>query len=82
MPFTTLFFDPGGVLLSKRRQTSGNEMNIYADDLSELIETPDLKGAVLIGFSAGGGEVDRNIGRHVTRRVVKAACYPIQRETC
>jgi non-heme chloroperoxidase len=52
---------------------SGNEMNTYADDLSELIETLDLKGAVLIGFSAGGGEVARYIGRHGTKRVVKAA---------
>lgn len=52
---------------------SGNEMNTYADDLSELIETLDLKGAVLIGFSAGGGEVARYVGRHGTKRVAKAA---------
>jgi non-heme chloroperoxidase len=52
---------------------SGNEMNTYADDLSELIETLDLKGVVLIGFSAGGGEVARYIGRHGTKRVAKAA---------
>jgi len=52
---------------------SGNEMDTYADDLSELIETLDLKGAVLIGFSAGGGEVARYIGRHGTKRVAKAA---------
>ena len=51
----------------------GNEMNTYADDLSELIETLDLKGAVLIGFSAGGGEIARYIGRHGTKRVTKAA---------
>ena len=51
----------------------GNEMDTYADDLSELIETLDLKGAVLIGFSAGGGEVARYIGRHGTKRVAKAA---------
>src|SRR5450756_3167291 len=51
---------------------SGNEMDTYADDLSELIETLDLKGAVLIGFSAGGGEVARYIGRHGTKRVAKA----------
>jgi non-heme chloroperoxidase len=48
-------------------------MDTYADDLSELIETLDLKGAVLIGFSAGGGEVARYIGRHGTKRVTKAA---------
>jgi non-heme chloroperoxidase len=52
---------------------NGNEMNTYADDLSELIETLDLKGAVLIGFSAGGGEVARYIGRHGTKRIAKAA---------
>ena len=52
---------------------SGNEMDTYADDLLELIETLDLKGAVLIGFSAGGGEVARYIGRHGTTRVAKAA---------
>jgi non-heme chloroperoxidase len=48
-------------------------MDTYADDLSELIETLDLKGAVLIGFSTGGGEVARYIGRHGTTRVAKAA---------
>src|SRR5512137_1589680 len=52
---------------------SGNDMDTYADDLSELLETLDLKGAVLIGFSAGGGEVARYIGRHGTKRVAKAA---------
>jgi len=52
---------------------SGNDMDTYADDLSELIETLDLKGAVLIGFSAGGGEVARYIGRHGMKRVAKAA---------
>ena len=52
---------------------NGNEMDTYADDLSEFIETLDLNGAVLIGFSAGGGEVARYIGRHGTKRVAKAA---------
>ena len=51
----------------------GNEMDTYADDLSELIEKLDLKGAFLIGFSAGGGEVARYIGRHGTKRVARAA---------
>lgn len=51
---------------------SGNEMDTYADDISELFEKLDLKGAVLIGFSAGGGEVTRYIGRHGTRRIAKA----------
>lgn len=52
---------------------NGNEMDTYAADLSELIETLDLKDAVLIGFSAGGGEVARYIGRYGTKRVAKAA---------
>ena len=52
---------------------NGNEMDTYADDLSELIEKLGLKGVILIGFSAGGGEVARYIGRHGTNRVAKAA---------
>ncbi|MEI7706958.1 MAG: alpha/beta hydrolase [Chlorobium sp.] len=52
---------------------NGNDMDTYADDLSELIEMLDLNGAVLIGFSAGGGEVARYIGRHGTKRISKAA---------
>jgi non-heme chloroperoxidase len=50
---------------------SGNEMDTYADDLSELIEKLGLKGAVLIGFSADSGEVARYIGRHGTKRLAK-----------
>ena len=50
----------------------GNDMDHYADDLAELIEALDLQGAVLLGFSTGGGEVARYIGRHGTRRVAKA----------
>jgi non-heme chloroperoxidase len=50
----------------------GNNMDTYADDLSELIETLNLRRAVLVGFSAGGGEVARYIGRHGTKRVAKA----------
>jgi non-heme chloroperoxidase len=49
----------------------GNDMNTFADDLSELIETLDLKNAVLVGFSMGGGEVARYIGRHGTKRLSK-----------
>ena len=52
---------------------SGNDMDTYADDLAQLIETFDLQGVVLIGFSAGGGEVARYIGRHGTRRLAKVA---------
>jgi non-heme chloroperoxidase len=52
---------------------AGNDMDTSADDLATLIETLDLKRAILVGFSAGGGEVARYIGRHGTKRVVKAA---------
>ena len=52
---------------------SGNDMDTYAADLATLIETLNLTDVVLIGFSAGGGEVARYIGLHGTKRVVKAA---------
>ena len=48
-------------------------MDTYADDLAAVIDTLDVKDAVLIGFSTGGGEVARYIGRHGTTRVAKAA---------
>jgi non-heme chloroperoxidase len=51
----------------------GNEMDTYADDLAELIVSLDLKNIVLVGFSAGGGEIARYIGRHGTKRLAKAA---------
>jgi non-heme chloroperoxidase len=50
----------------------GNEMDTYADDLAALIEKLDLKNIVLIGFSTGGGEISRYIGRHGNSRVAKA----------
>ena len=46
----------------------GNDMDHYADDLAAVLEALDLKGATLIGFSTGGGEVARYIGRHGTAR--------------
>lgn len=52
---------------------NGNEMNTYADDLALLMDTLDLTNAILVGFSTGGGEVARYIGRHGTKRVAKAA---------
>jgi non-heme chloroperoxidase len=51
---------------------NGNDMNTYADDLAALTEALDLKDAIHVGHSAGGGEVVRYIGRHGTRRVAKA----------
>jgi non-heme chloroperoxidase len=46
-------------------------MDSYADDLAELLEALDVKSAVLVGHSTGGGEVARYIGRHGTKRVAK-----------
>jgi non-heme chloroperoxidase len=51
---------------------NGNDMDTYADDLAELVKHLDLKGAVHVGHSTGGGEVARYIGRHGTKRVAKA----------
>jgi non-heme chloroperoxidase len=51
---------------------NGNEMDTYADDLATLTETLDLKQAIHVGHSTGGGEVARYIGRHGTGRVAKA----------
>jgi non-heme chloroperoxidase len=50
----------------------GNEMNTYADDLSTLVEKLDLKNAIHVGHSTGGGEVARYIASHGTKRVAKA----------
>jgi non-heme chloroperoxidase len=51
---------------------TGNDMDTYADDLAALTEALDLKEAIHIGHSTGGGEVTRYIGRHGTKRVAKA----------
>ena len=50
----------------------GNDMDHYADDLAQLFEHLDVKDAVMVGHSTGGGEVARYIGRHGTSRVRKA----------
>jgi non-heme chloroperoxidase len=47
-------------------------MDTYADDLTKLVEALDLKDAIHVGHSTGGGEVARYIGRHGTKRVAKA----------
>lgn len=52
--------------------SSGNDMDGYADDLAALIEKLDLREAILVGHSTGGGEIARYIGRHGTKRVAKA----------
>jgi non-heme chloroperoxidase len=51
---------------------NGNDMDTYADDLAELVEALDLKDAIHVGHSTGGGEVARYIGRHGTKTVAKA----------
>jgi non-heme chloroperoxidase len=51
----------------------GNEMNTYADDLAALIGHLDLRDATLVGFSTGGGEVARYVGRHGTSRIRQLA---------
>jgi non-heme chloroperoxidase len=50
----------------------GNDMDTYADDLAVLFEALDLKNAIMVGHSTGGGEVARYLGRHGTKRVAKA----------
>jgi non-heme chloroperoxidase len=51
---------------------NGNDMDTYADDLAELVDTLGLQDAIHVGHSTGGGEVARYIGRHGTKRVSKA----------
>jgi len=53
----------------------GNIMDQYADDLAELFEQLDLRNAIMIGHSTGGGEVARYLGRHGTKRVEKAVLF-------
>src|SRR5256714_2977617 len=50
----------------------GNDMDHYADDLAELVTKLELKNAIHVGHSTGGGEVARYIARHGTKRVAKA----------
>jgi non-heme chloroperoxidase len=65
--------------------SAGNDMDTYADDLAELIETLKLKEATLVGHSAGGGEVARYIGRHgagrLARAVLVGAVVPLMLKT-
>ncbi|GIF42722.1 alpha/beta fold hydrolase [Actinoplanes xinjiangensis] len=50
----------------------GNEMDTYADDLAAVLEQLDLREATLVGFSTGGGEITRYLGRHGSARVAQA----------
>jgi non-heme chloroperoxidase len=69
------------------QSAKGNDMDTYADDLAELFDKLDLKNAVLIGHSTGGGEVTRYLGRHGSKRVSKLVLigaitpYMLQAET-
>jgi non-heme chloroperoxidase len=63
--------DRGGHGRSSQPWT-GNDMDTYADDLAALVQKLDLKNAIHVGHSTGGGEVARYIGRHGTKRVAKA----------
>lgn len=49
----------------------GNDMDTYADDLAAVMDALDLKNAIMVGHSTGGGEVAHYIGRHGTARVAK-----------
>ena len=51
---------------------TGNDMDTYADDLAALVEERELKNAIVVGHSTGGGEITRYLGRHGTKRVAKA----------
>ena len=51
---------------------NGNEMDTYADDLAAVVQALDVRDAIHVGHSTGGGEVARYIGRHGTTRVAKA----------
>jgi non-heme chloroperoxidase len=50
----------------------GNDLDTYADDLAELVQALDIKDAIHVGHSTGGGEVARYLGRHGSKRVAKA----------
>jgi non-heme chloroperoxidase len=52
--------------------SDGNDMDTYSDDLAQLLDHLDVKDATMIGFSTGGGEVARYIGRHGSKRLKKA----------
>jgi non-heme chloroperoxidase len=69
--FRTIAHDRRGHGRSSQ-SSAGNEMNTYADDLAQLINTLELSDITMVGHSTGGGEVARYIGRHGTARVARA----------
>src|SRR5471032_2413074 len=87
-PVTSDFWDPQMLFLRQRgyrviahdrrghgrssQPDEGHNMDTYADDLAGLLDTLDIKDAMLVGHSTGGGEVVRYIGRHGTKRLSKA----------
>jgi Predicted hydrolases or acyltransferases (alpha/beta hydrolase superfamily) len=50
----------------------GQDLDTYADDLAELVTALNLRNAIHVGHSTGGGEVARYLGKHGTKRVAKA----------
>ena len=52
--------------------SAGNDMDTYADDLAAVLDALDVRNAMLVGHSTGGGEVAHYIGRHGSKRVAKA----------
>src|SRR5215475_11728711 len=54
------------------QSSGGNDMNTYADDLEQLVDTLAVSNITMVGHSTGGGEVTRYIGRHGTKRVAGA----------
>src|SRR4029077_13278719 len=69
--YRSIAHDRRGHGLSSQPGT-GNDMDTYADDLAELVQKLDLKNAIHVGHSTGGGEVARYIARYGTKRVAKA----------
>jgi len=54
------------------QSSGGNDMDTYADDLAAVLDALDVRNAMLVGHSTGGGEVAHYIGRHGSKRVAKA----------
>jgi len=73
------------MLLLSSQPWNGNDLDTYADELASLVEKPDLKNAIHVGHSTGGGDVARHIAHHGTKRVTKAvligAIPPLLRRT-